>query len=386
MEAKQIIEELYQSGAKSLEALRMSSVSPNSEKMLREWGISEAAQMIGKTAQTLRNTEKEKKVPPARQVLNGKRYERVYSLADINKLRDFFGTRPTKPKNGETAVIAMTNFKGGVGKSFTTLSVSQAFAMKGYKVLVIDTDSQGTSTHLGAGCIPDLHIDAEKTLLSCLIGETNNISGCIIKTPWDGLDMIPANLNLYNSEMVIPAQIYEYKHRTGGLIDFYARLKNALDKIKDNYDLIIIDTPPSLGVITLNVLFAVNAIIIPLLPSEVDYCSTVQFLNMVSEALSRLPSKEYNFIKLLISRHKPSFEQPKIMEQVIRKVFSSSVLTHYMIETEAVSKASADMRTIYEVKPYKNDLKTFKRALRKMDEVVSEIELLIKGIWNTDRE
>lgn len=382
MSANTLLQELYAKGSRSLEILRRSAVSPHDVKILKEWGISDAAGMIGRTPQTIRNLEEAGRIKSSRKKQNGKRVERVYSLKEINEIREIFKLRPSKPKNTDPVVIGIVNFKGGVGKSFTSLTLSQALALKGYKVLLIDGDSQGTSTHQGGGLIPDLHVKSEQTLLNVLIGDTNDLSPCIIPTHWDGLDIIPANLTLYNAEMIIPNQIYQHRQQTGNVLPFYTRLKDSLAKISNQYDVIIIDTPPSLGFITLNVLFAVNGLMIPLLPSEVDYCSTIQFLNMAQESLHRLPPIHYQFVRLLISRHKPSSMQAKTMEGAIRQVFGSSVMTNYMIETEAVSKASSDMKTIYEVEPHPNDKKTFKRAIDHVNQVAEELELLLKMVWN----
>jgi chromosome partitioning protein len=383
MSANSILQELYSKGSRSLEILRKSAVTPHDVKVLKQWGISDAASMIGRTPQTLRNLEESGKIKSSRKIQNGKRVERVYSLKEINEIRELFKLRPSKPVGAKPVTIGIVNFKGGVGKSFTSLTLSQSLALKGYKVLLIDGDSQGTSTHQGGGLIPDLHVKPDQTLLDVLIGDSEDISNCIIKTHWDGLDLIPANLTLYNAEMIIPNQIYQHRQKTGQVLSFYTRLKASLDKIANDYDVIIIDTPPSLGFITLNVLFAVNGLMIPLLPSEVDYCSTVQFLNMAQESLSRLPAIDYQFVRLLISRHKPSSMQAKTMEGAIRQVFGSSVMTNYMIETEAVSKASADMKTIYEVEPHPNDKKTFKRATDHANQVAEELELLLKMVWNS---
>ena len=169
----------------------------------------------------------------------------------------------------------------------------------------------------------------------------------------------------------------------GELLPFYSRLSEALNSIKNNYDVIIIDTPPSLGFITLNVLYAVNGLIIPLIPSEVDYCSTVQFLNMAQETLSRVPNIKYQFIRLLINRHKPSSIQAKEMEDVIRHWFGSHVMANYMIESEAIAKASANMKTIFEIDPHPNDRKTFKRAIDHVNQVAEELVLLLHIIWRS---
>lgn len=387
MTACQMINGLYQRGALSLELFRKNAVNPHDVKVLRLWGISEVAAMVNRTPQTLRNLEEAGKIPKANLVKRGRREGRAYSLADINKIRDVLNIRPSKPAGADALCIGVCNFKGGVGKSFTSLTIAQALALTGLKVLLIDSDSQGTSTHLGGGYIPDLHINSDKTLLNTLVGnEKSSLKECVMPTHWDGLDLLPANLTLYNAEMLIPRQIYVHRQQTGDMLPFYARLSDSLKTIKNNYDVVIIDTPPSLGFITLNVLYAVDGLIIPLLPSEVDYCSTIQFLNMAQETLSKLPDVHYKFIRLLISRHKPSSLQAKQMEDAIKKVFGENLMTNYMIESEAVAKAAADMKTIFEVEPHANDKKTFKRAIDHATRVSEEIITLLKQVWDTEQK
>lgn len=381
MQASELLNELYTKGSKALQIFRKNAVSPHDSKVLKEWGISDAARMVDRTSQTLRNLEEAGKIPVARTKQKGIRTERVYNLAEINEIRSRLGVKPSKPKGTKAVKIGVCNFKGGVGKSSSSITIAQSLSLRGYRVLLIDSDSQGTSTHLAGGLIPDLHVSSDQTLLDILIGKDTNLQKCILKTHWDGVDLIPANLTLYNVEMLVPNQIYEHKLKTGKPLNFFSRLANSLESIDDQYDVIIIDTPPSLGFITMNVLFASQGLLIPLLPSEVDYCSTIQFLSMAHEALSRLPNHNYDFVRLLISRHKPSSLQAKTMENAIRQVFGSSVMTSYMIESEAISKASVDMKTIYEVESHTNDKKTFSRAINYAEQVTSEILLLINMIW-----
>ena len=70
--------------------------------------------------------------------------------------------------------------------------------------------------------IPDLHVESEQTLLNVLIGESDSLSNCVIHTHWDGLDIIPANLTLYNAEMIIPNQIYQHRQNTGQILPFFS--------------------------------------------------------------------------------------------------------------------------------------------------------------------
>lgn len=145
-------------------------------------------------------------------------------------------------------IIAIANQKGGVGKSTTSINLSSCLAEKGKKVLVIDIDPQGnTSSGLG--------IDKnrlENSIYDVLTGE-EMISDCIHKDVYENLDVLPANVNLSGAEIE--------------LIDLEDRsyvLKSKLDEIKDNYDFIIIDCPPSLSILTVNSLTASDSVIVPI--------------------------------------------------------------------------------------------------------------------------
>lgn len=377
MNANQQFKDLFEISSSFLQSFKSSALAPNYSKEMREYGITDVAKMVARTTQAIRDQENQGNLPDARKIKNGKRLERTYNLKEINNIRDFFGTRPKKPYGAETAIIAITNFKGGVTKSTTSEQQAHAFALKGYKVLFIDGDPQATSTGK-QGKIPDKDISPEQTLLNILIGESEDIKPCIFNTHIDGLDMIPANLSLYNSEMIIPAEVASGKKTK---IQFYERLHSALIKVKNDYDIIIIDCPPSCGFITINVLFAANAVLIPLTPTLDDFASTTQFFSMVHEVLSRIPNITYAYIRLLISKHQPNNEAPSELATAITQLLGRFVSSAKMIQSEAVIKSAAEFKSILEVMPHPNDRKTYKRAIDALTAINDEQEMLIKQMW-----
>ena len=144
-------------------------------------------------------------------------------------------------------IIAIVNQKGGVGKTTTAVNLCSALAKKGKKVLLIDEDPQGNATS-GIGVQKDL----EKSIYDVIINETD-MESAITETSIKGLCLCPSNINLAGAEVElvsIPAR--------------ENRLKDKLLKIKDNYHYIIIDCPPSLGLLTINALTAADSIIIPI--------------------------------------------------------------------------------------------------------------------------
>lgn len=145
-------------------------------------------------------------------------------------------------------VIAIANQKGGVGKTTTTINFSSALGRAGKKILVIDADPQGNSTSgLGVN-------KREKTISTyqLLVGSAR-IEDAIVKTQYKNLDVVPSNIDLAGVEI----ELVEMEERT-------YRLKQALSPVKEQYDYIIIDCPPSLGLITLNALTVANSLLIPI--------------------------------------------------------------------------------------------------------------------------
>ena len=147
---------------------------------------------------------------------------------------------------GRTIVIA--NQKGGVGKTTTSINLSAALAEQGQKVLVIDMDPQGNTTS-GLGVEKD---EVENTVYELLLGECT-IQECMQKEIFENLSILPANINLAGAEIeLISAENKEYL------------LKNALDEVKDQYDFIIIDCPPSLSMLTINAMTTADSVLVPI--------------------------------------------------------------------------------------------------------------------------
>lgn len=145
-------------------------------------------------------------------------------------------------------VIAIANQKGGVGKTTTSVNLSACLAEAKKKTLVIDTDPQGNTTS-GLGIEKD---SVENSVYDVLVNDIP-ITEAIINTKWKNLDICASNIELAGAEIeLVGADNREFK------------LKNEIEKIKDKYDYIIIDCPPSLSLLTLNAFAAANSLLIPI--------------------------------------------------------------------------------------------------------------------------
>lgn len=145
-------------------------------------------------------------------------------------------------------IIAVANQKGGVGKTTTTINLSACLAEQGQKVLVIDVDPQGNTTS-GLGIDKN---NTENTVYELMLGEAS-IDDCIYKSVMDDLDVIPSNVNLAGAEI--------------DLIDIDDReyiLKKIVNSLKEKYDFILLDCPPSLSMLTVNAMTAADTVLVPI--------------------------------------------------------------------------------------------------------------------------
>lgn len=169
-------------------------------------------------------------------------------------------------------IIAITNQKGGVGKTTTAINLGASFGVLEYKTLIVDADPQANATS-GVGFDPRT---VEKSVYDCLINEMDP-RDVIMETENPNLDIIPAHIDLVGAELeLINESNREHK------------LKMALDKIKDDYDFIIIDCSPSLGLITVNALTASDSVLVPVQCEYFALEGLGKLLNTIKIVQSRL--------------------------------------------------------------------------------------------------
>jgi chromosome partitioning protein len=346
------------------------------------FSIGEAAELVGRTPAAIRDAEKDGRLPEPPRTETNRRVG--YTLAQVNDMRGVFGTRPWRAPEDPCAVIAVQNFKGGVGKSTLSVHLAQYLAIQGYRVALIDCDSQASATTL-FGFVPDLDLGEEHTLYPFLRhDDIRSLDYALQDTHFDGLKLIPANLRLFQSEYELAARMA----RGGGrLLD---RLAQGIASIADQFDVIILDPPPALGAISLSVLRAANALVVPVPPTVMDFSSTAAFLAMLDETITELASRnlapELNFIRIVASKVDEQKSMQKELLALMRQVFGLAMIRTPMKDSAEIDNVTARLMTVYEVDSAMTSRAVRDRCLTYLNGVNQEILVDIRSTWPSHAE
>ena len=252
---------------------------------------------------------------------------RAHFAAEGSKTKEYL---PYRPAGQPAKLAAVANFKGGVGKTSTAAHLAMSAALDGYKVLVIDLDSQGSMTSIFGGKVQDewqtvfpllarhyarhLQSDNQRRLdrgeaptpLDDTLSDAlkTNADSLIQDTHWPNIDLIGAQLNLYWAEFQIP--VWRMGARGWKLWDALSE-SLAADGVLDQYDLIFLDTPPALGYLTINGLAAADILLVPLGASFLEFDSTGRFFDMLHATFGSIEEVE-NMAARALGRDGMAFE------------------------------------------------------------------------------
>ena len=349
----------------------------------RRFSVGEAGELIGRTTQAIRDAEADGRLPVPAKSPTGRRVG--YALEELATMRAAIGRPVGRGEGDPPIVLSVQNFKGGVGKSTTTIHLAHYLALHGYRVLVVDCDSQASTTSL-FGLLPDLEVRETETIRAYLSDpESYPIEGLVRGTCWPGLDLIPANLSLYQAEYELAASAARSE---GGLaVD---RLARGVHRVAQGYDVVLLDSPPALGMVSISVLAACNALLIPVPPVLVDFSSTAQFLGMLREVADLLARQgllqRYAWVRAVVTKATDAKSAHVRVEEMIRTVFGGEVLHATMRDSAEIDNAMSSMMSVYELEGPITSRETHKRCRAILDAVNGEIETLIRASWPSHRD
>ena len=351
-----------------------------------------------------------------------------FTLDEVHRLRAHFGNTgskakeylPYRPKGLPAKMVAVANFKGGVGKTSTAAHLAMSAALDGYKVLVIDLDSQASMTSIFGGKVEDewqtvfpllarhyaSHLQGDnqrrvdrgepplpldETLTEALTVKTKDL---VQSTHWPNIDLIGAQLNLYWAEFQVP--VWRMQGRGWKLWDALTDTLDA-DGVLDDYDLIFIDTPPALGYLTINGLAAADILLVPVGASFLEFDSTGRFFDMLHTTFNSIEEGE-NLAARALGRPEMSFSWDAVRAVVTRydgsqqgelaglmqAYLGKTLSPHRQDFTALIGQAGEQVQGIYEADYRDFNRETYARGRETFDATYAAFKSLLIGTWRRD--
>jgi chromosome partitioning protein len=351
-----------------------------------------------------------------------------FTLDEVLRLRAHFAAEgsksknylPYRPKDARAKMVAVANFKGGVGKTSTAAHLAMSAALDGYKVLVVDLDSQGSMTSIFGGTVEDewqtvfpllaRHYatalqtenqrrvdrgDAPQPLdetLDAALGMTSK--DIVQKTHWPNIDLIGAQLNLYWAEFQIP--VWRMSARGWKLWDALAETFEA-DGVLDDYDVIFLDTPPALGYLTINGLAAADILLVPMGASFLEFDSTGRFFDMLHATFGSIEDAEniaaralgrdgmtfqWDAVRTVITRYDAA--QQGELAALMQSYLGPTLSPHRQDFTALIGQAGEQVRGIYEADYRDFNRETYVRGRETFDATYAMLKQLLIGSWRRD--
>ncbi|MEZ2354164.1 ParA family protein [Caballeronia sp. RCC_10] len=371
-----------------LDQVRATMLEPYPRKHPPTFTAANIATLCGFDKQRMKYLTTKLGLPAGTQVGPGR--AKTFTLEETLTWIDAAGLRAKRPQGARGRVVAFANFKGGVAKTSTSVSVAQKLTLLGRKVLLIDADPQGSATQL-CGYAPDAEIAETDTLLPLIYGDETSLHYAVKETYWKNLDLIAACNTLQDAEYAIPSHILQDTR-----FEFWNIVRNGLQPLLEDYDVVIIDTPPALSYLTTNVLMAADAIIMPLPPEALDFASSTQFWQMFSEIAGRLPNaegKRYDFVNIFMTKVRP-FDASKGVQGWIRKAYGDHVFPLHVPDSKVQAAALGALSTIYDGKRLDVDAdgetrmtgEQYERLKAPLDALAEFIDDQFQEIWSEPLE
>jgi len=351
-----------------------------------------------------------------------------FTLDEVLRLRAHFaaeGSRakpyaPWRPAGLPAKVAAIANFKGGVGKTSMAAHLAMSAALDGYRVLVVDLDSQGSMTSIFGGRVASewdtvfpliardyaLGLQAENRrraergetplpLEETLDAALSKTAGDVIQpTHWPNIDLIGAQLNLYWAEFQIP--VWRMSLRAWKL---WEALGNAFERdgVLAAYDLVILDTPPALGYLTINGLTAADILLVPLGASFLEFDSTGRFFDMLHSTFQSIEDGE-NMAARALGRPEIRFEWDAVRAVITRydagqqaelaglmQAYLGRTLSPWRQDfTALVGQAGEQAAGIYEADYRDFNRETYARGRQTFDASYAAFKRLLVAAWRRD--
>jgi chromosome partitioning protein len=378
--------------------------SPDKHKRLREFPIAETARLLGVSPAELRRLVKQPEFPNGRMAGPGRR---TFSFEDLSAARAWLARDATPGsvewrrlapgREGAEAlqVVSFVNFKGGSGKTTSSVLFAQYLALRGYRILLVDLDAQASAT-ASFGVSPAEEVPAAASFAAWALrptgmaGEEAAMLAAALprSTHWSGVDLVPAGPSLHAAE-------YELVRRgVGGAAagisaeslarDPGAELRKFLRAVAGRYDVIVCDTRPDVNMLMVNALRAATGLVVPVQANMVDLASSAEFMAFLAAHLRETAVAQADapspFLRVLVTRFRQGDRSQTAILDAMQARFGDLVLPVVMLETTMLGASALLKETPYEYEPG-DGRRAYDRAIEALDTVNRAIELDLLRAW-----
>jgi chromosome partitioning protein len=332
--------------------LQMRVNEPSKNRQMRDFRMKEVLELTGLKHHAWRSWIAENIPGPAGEVR--------LSLEQVHQFMSDHNKRPSRPDGAAPMRLGVATLKGGAAKTITCLHLAHAFAIRGYRVLLIDGDPQGTLTTLCG--IRAETVEPDNTLAAVFdrVDSPDLFDEPALrpqKTHIDGLDFVPATLQMINSDFVIGAAFMDLHNRAAAQ-RFYTVLDDELKRIESDYDIILFDTSPSFSYVGISLMWAAHGLIIPMQPSLPDYRATLDFAQMFGQNIGSIEraarvTRKWNPVAVVHTRvdNSPKAEQTtELVRSFSVNTFFEHRLDVHIPHSQAVISSTSQFRSVYEMK------------------------------------
>jgi len=361
--------------------------APDKRKRLRTFSTQEVASLLAVPHREVTKFLKafdEKTVPPRARLTFDDIIALRRNLFDRTGDRELLPWR--RPDLGEgLATVVFTNFKGGSAKTTSSVHFAQYLARAGYRVLLIDLDSQGSAT-AQFGIDPSSEVGVENSFAAWTAardaGKAINAVSICQRTYWPSIDLVAAGAVLAQAEESLT------RRSTSGQVEsvlYFDELNSFLATVGDAYDVVVVDTRPDVNMLMTIALHAATCLVVPSRATMTDLASTGEFFAHLAgyirdfeEAFgARLPTQS---TKIMITAYDPTDRSQEALAGLIRERFGDAILPGEFLHSRIMGTAGFGKETLYEYEP-STDRAAYNRVLTSANGVHQAIEAQIREVW-----
>ncbi len=328
---------------KVLEQVRASAVARDRSKAAPTFTSVAIAELCGIARDQLKYLTAKYDLPAGLKIAGSR--AKVYSLEEAITFVQALAPHPERPLGKSGKVLTFCNHKNDVGKTSTAVALAQAMTLRGFRVLIVDCDVQGAATQL-CGIGMERQANNAGSLMPYLRGDQPNLRYAVEPTYWHNLSLIPASSALLAAEFALPARAVQ----ASGCRSWEV-LANGIEALREDFDLIVIDTAPGLSQLTVNAIVAADGLTMCCPPDALEFAASVQFWRMCAELLATLPGaqdKKYDFVTIVYTKVQPG-DAARLVKTWMARAYGAHIGSAEIPDSPVARAAATQGKTIYDL-------------------------------------